>query len=116
MGTITIVPEEFRLVLFDAGRLRELVEQAVKQVGLPETVDVRVEVNEESPLARTRLESLEPLVITAESGAFDDPRHPRRLSDAGTLDVLGRLLFRAKDRLDPAFGTPPPDAELNAQF
>ena len=26
--------------------------------------------------------------------------------------MLGRLLFRAADRLDPAFGDPPPDPEL----
>ena len=26
--------------------------------------------------------------------------------------MLGRLLFRVRDRRDPTFGTPPPDAEL----
>jgi hypothetical protein len=27
--------------------------------------------------------------------------------------VLGRLFFRIRDRLDPAFGEPPPDSELS---
>jgi hypothetical protein len=53
--------------------------------------------------------SLEPLVITLESGALEDPKRPRQLSEPGSADVLGRLLFRVKDRLDPAFGDPGPD-------
>ena len=27
-------------------------------------------------------------------------------------DILGRLLFRARDRLDPSFGDPPPEKDL----
>jgi hypothetical protein len=37
------------------------------------------------------------------------------MSDRGIVDVLGRLLFRIQDRLDPGFGTPPEDGELTLQ-
>jgi hypothetical protein len=54
-------------------------------------------------------------VIKVEGGAFEDAKRPRQMSDRGIVDVLGRLLFRVKDRLDPAFGTPPTDQELTLQ-
>ena len=40
---------------------------------------------------------------------------PRKLSEAGTLDVIGKLLFSVRDRLDPAFGDPPADDDLTLQ-
>jgi hypothetical protein len=34
------------------------------------------------------------------------------VSSTGSADVLGRLLFRVKDRRTDGFGEPPPDADL----
>jgi hypothetical protein len=53
------------------------------------------------------------VTIAVESGALEDPKRPRHLSPGGAADVIGRLLFRVRDRRDPAFGEPPPDDELS---
>jgi hypothetical protein len=47
-----------------------------------------------------------------ESGALENVKRPRHLSADGTADVIGRLLFEARDRLDPSFGDPPADLTL----
>src|SRR5947207_2555895 len=81
-------------------------------IGLPSDLDVRIEVDESTPLGRAMVVSIDPLLITVESGALEDPKRPRNLSRTGSADVLGRLMFRVHDRLDPAFGDPPDDDKL----
>lgn len=103
------------MVNFDAGRIAALTATAADTIGLPADAEVRVEVREASPLGRARLERLDPITLSVHGGAFENPTEPRALSDRAVNDVVGRLLFRAKDRLDPAFGDPPPDDELTLQ-
>ena len=111
--TVTVSPETFTLVSYDAAEIVSIVEELIKAVGLPAGIDVTIEVDESTPLGRATIASTEPLVITCESGALEDPKRPRNLSRTGSADVLGRLLFRVRDRLDPAFGDPPADKELS---
>lgn len=110
--TVTVEPEAFTLVSYDAGEIASIVDELVAAIGLPADLDVRIEVDESTPLGRASVSSIEPLVIAVESGALEDPKRPRNLSRSGSADVLGRLLFRVRDRLDPSFGTPPADNEL----
>jgi hypothetical protein len=100
------------MVNFDAGRIAALAEAAADAIGLPADVEVRVEVREASPLGRSRLESMEPITLSVHGGAFESPTEPRNMSERSVNDVLGRLLLRARDRLDPAFGDPPADDDL----
>ena len=111
--TVTVSPETFTLVSYDAAEIASIVEDLIKAVGLPAGLDVTIEVDESTPLGRATIASSEPLVITCESGALEDPKRPRNLSRTGSADVLGRLLFRVRDRLDPAFGDPPADKDLS---
>ena len=115
MAKVVVTPEEFTFTLFNAGRVAELTAKIADKVGLPADAEIRVDIDEGSPLGRTRLESLEPITISAEGGAFEDAKRPRQLSDRSVIDVIGRLLFRAKDRLDPAFADAPADGELSLQ-
>src|SRR5205085_1551329 len=78
-------------------------------------VEIRIEVEEQSPLGRVRVESIDPVTIAVQGGAFEHAKKPRQLSDDSVVDVLGRVFHRIKDRLDPDFGNPPPDAELTLQ-
>lgn len=103
------------MVFFDAGEIQRLVEQLVDEVGLPSDLAVRIEVDETTPMGRAQVASLDPLVITVESGALEDVKAPRQLSPAGTVDVLGKLLLSIRDRLDPDFGDPPETAALTLQ-
>jgi len=109
---VTVSPETFTLVKYDAGEIASIVSELVAAVGLPTDLDVRLDVDESTPLGRAVVDSLDPLVISVESGALEDPKRPRQLSRTRSADVLGRLLFRVKDRRDPAFGEPPPDSEV----
>ena len=111
MAKVTVTPEEFTMVRFDSARIRDLASAVADAVGLANDLELRIEVDEQSPLGRTRVTSFDPVTITTESGAFEDPRRIRDLSDPNVQDVLGRLLMRVRDRLDPALGDPPPDKE-----
>jgi hypothetical protein len=112
---VEVRPAEFSMVFFDAAEIQGIVEELVREVGLPADADVTIEVDETTPMGRARVASVDPIVITAESGAFEDVKAPRRLSREGTADVLGKLLLSVRDRRDPGFGTPPADDELTLQ-
>ena len=109
--SVTVLPEQFTMVLFDAAEIASIVADVAGVVGVDR--DIVVDVDERTPLGRTQVASLEPVTIKVESGAFEDARRPRHLSEVGVKDVVGRLLFRVRDRLDPAFGDPPADADLS---
>lgn len=109
---VEIRPEQFSLVFFEAAEIRALVEQLVREVGLPTDLVVTVDIDETTPLGHARVTSVDPIVLKLESGALEDPKRPRQVDVDGATDVLGRLLFEIRDRLDPAFGAPPPDDEL----
>lgn len=113
MAQVTVTPEEWHYVAFDSGRIAAVAGKLLGEVGLD--VDLVVEVDETTPMGRVATTSLDPLAVSVESGAFEDAKRPRQLSEQAVADVLGRILHRCRDRLDPAFGGPPPDAELTLQ-
>ncbi len=112
MARVSVTPEEFHLVFFDAKRIGGLVEQVAQTIGLPEDRPIEIVVDETSPLGRIRIESLDPIKVSLHSGAFEHPKKPRHMSDRSVTEAMAIWLFRAKDRLDPSFGDPPPDSEL----
>ena len=114
MGRVVVTPESFTLVQFDAARIAELVNEVADRVGLAD-VDIRVEVDEGVPLGRSVLASLDPITLSVQGGAFENAKAPRTLSDRSVVDVVGRLLFRAADRLDPGFADAPADDDLTLQ-
>jgi hypothetical protein len=108
---VRIEPETFSLVDFDPAELAGIVEQLLDAIGLDR--DVTLEVDQTTPLGAATVVSIDPVVLPLESGALEDPRQLRKLSPGGAANVLGRLLLRVRDRLDPAFGDPPPDDQLD---
>jgi hypothetical protein len=115
VAKVDVTPQEFVMVTFDAARIAELAAEVADKVGLPADTVLQIEVDEQEPLGRTTVLSIDPISIKVEGGAFEDAKRPRQMSDRGIVDVLGRLLFRIKDRLDPVFGSPPDDGELTMQ-
>lgn len=109
---VTVVPAQFSLVNFDGADIARIAEQVRDEVGLPSDLDVRIEVDEHSPTGRVRMTSIDPLVVTVEGGAFENPKQIRALSEPNVLDVLGVLFLQAADRLDPAFGAPDPASDI----
>jgi hypothetical protein len=109
---VVVQPEEFSLVSFEAAEIRAIVEGLIEETGLPSDLEVTIEVDETTPLGMAKVASLDPLVLSVESGALEDAKAPRQLDPRSSADVLGRLLFEVRDRFDPAFGDPPPNDEL----
>jgi hypothetical protein len=104
---VVVQPEEFTMVLFEAQEIRALAERLVAEIGLPADLEVTIAVDETTPLGNARVASVGPVVLTLESGALEDAKAPRRLDPVSAADVLGRLLYEVKDRLDPAFADAP---------
>ncbi|HEY7042791.1 MAG TPA: hypothetical protein VH419_03890 [Nocardioidaceae bacterium] len=111
--SVTVTPETFSLVKFDAGEIKSVVEELLPAIGFPADVEVHIEVDESTPLGQAKVTSYDdPIVISVESGALEDPKRPRQVSPTGAADVLGRLLFRIHDRRSDGFGDPPADGDL----
>jgi len=113
LARIVLSPDRWALVDFDPDRVRALAAEAADRAGLPDDLEVVVEVDDRSPLGRASIDSMDPVVISMESGALEDPKHPRGLSEVGASGTLGRLLFRVADRLTPGFADAQADAELS---
>jgi hypothetical protein len=108
----TVTPETFTMVLYDHDEIAAAVDEVLGAIGFPADEDVRVEIDESNPLARTELLSVDPVVMALDGGAIEDPRHPRQLSTVFVAVVVGRLALEALDRRNPAFGDPPADDVL----
>jgi hypothetical protein len=113
---VTVTPEEFTMVGYEADRIRELTEEVAAKVGLDPSLAIAVAIDETTPLGVAKIESVDPVTLSLESGAVEDPKRPRELSDDGAQNVLGRLLFQVTDRLDPDFGAPALDEELSLEL
>lgn len=109
--TVTILPDTFHICRFDPATLTRLAEHVLEVTGVDR--DLRIEVDEMNPLTWVVVEAIDPVVVLkAASGAFEDPRKPRDLSETTANDSLAKALFRIHDRLDPTFGDPPAEGEV----
>lgn len=113
MAAVTVSPETFELVDFDAAEIRRVAGDVADAVGLGGDVRVSIAVDEAEMMARvnSRVDG-DTVVVEATGGAFESLRKARAFDEVRCRSVLGHALLRARDRLDPAFGNPPPDAEL----
>ena len=109
---VEVSPPTFTLVEFDAEEIRALAQRLADEIGLPADLEIRVEVDETTPLGSAKLTSITPVVLSFESGALEDAKRPRQLDERSSADVIGRLLFEVRDRLDPAFADAPADGDL----
>lgn len=110
---VEVRPETFTMVFFDAAEIQAIVERLAAEIGLPADLSITIDIDETTPMGRSVLQSVDPVILSLESGALEDPKRPRQLNEEGAIDVLGRLLFEVRDRLDPAFGDAPPGDELS---
>lgn len=109
--SVTVTPQTFNFVAYDAALIQRVAEELLQSLGLADR-DLNIEVDETTPLARTRVAVGEAISIRAESGAFEDTRRPRQQSEVATATSLGRVLLRVRDRLNGGFDEAPPDDDL----
>jgi hypothetical protein len=110
--SVTVTPRTFSVVRFDAPTIEARAERLLTLLDM-EDHEVVVEVDESSPMARVRMELGPPIVAHVASGAFEDTRRPRSMSEVAVDTALGRALLRVRDRLSGRFDDAPPDAALS---
>jgi len=115
MARVRVVPESFELVDFDAGVIAGLAEEFAAKVGVPDDVDVHIEIDEELPLPLTGSTSdvVDGTARLWYSGAnFEAGRHRTHFDEAVARTELAMGLYRAADRL-AGFADAPTDEDLS---
>ncbi|HUQ40357.1 MAG TPA: hypothetical protein VM030_09390 [Acidimicrobiales bacterium] len=116
MATVTVTPEAFELVEFDAGVIRSIAEELATLIGLQDDVPITVEVDETVIMPRVESSIVgNAITISVTGGALEDLHKARTLSPERTRLILGTHLLRARDRLDPAWAEAPTGDELTVQ-
>jgi len=117
-GKVTVSPEEFTFVEYDAAEIAAIVAELAAQLEIANPI--RIIVDETTPLAKVyeqidAASSDATITLHAESGALEDRKHPQSFSPKGARESLGRILLRAHDRMRPEFADAPPDLELTLE-
>lgn len=116
---VTVEPERFAMVAYDAAVIAAMVREIAAAVGV--TNPIAVEVDERTPLSKMSASiddasSDATIRIYFESGALEDTRHLTNFGESRARLSIGRMLLRASDRLSGRFDDAPADLELtNAQ-
>ncbi len=115
---VTVSPEEFAFVKYDATEIATIVAELAEQLGIANPI--RVVVDETTPLAKVYEEidaasSDATITLHAESGALEDRKHPMSFSPTGARESLGRILLRAHDRMRTDFADAPGDLDLTLE-
>ncbi len=110
--SVTVTPDKFSFVMFDAPVIADVATALLERLAMTE-YDLTIEVDETTPLARITATGDSPIVVRAESGAFEDTKRPRHMSETAIATSLARVLLRARDRMDGTFGEAPADDELS---
>ena len=108
---VTVSPQEFTFVSFDAGTIETLLAGLLDRLGWDDRA-LQVEINQASPVVRITAVDGDPIVIQADSGAFEEPRRPRSLSEDNVVTNAGRVLLRLRDRSDGSFADAPGEDDL----
>ena len=80
---VEVRPTEFSMVFFDAAEIQGIVEKLVAEIGLPADLERHGRDRRDHPDGPRPRGVGRPVVITAESGALEDVKAPRQLSEAG---------------------------------
>jgi len=79
---VTVTPQAFTFVSFEAPAIEALLTGLLDRLGMADR-SLQVEINEASPVVRIVAEDGDPIVIRADSGAFEEPRRPGTPAPAG---------------------------------
>ncbi len=116
MSRVTVSPDPFTLIEYDAAEIAGIVEDAAALVDFPPDVQISLEVDEElfAPLTGKMADVVDREARLWISGAnFEDTRRPRHFAPDQARVDLAQMLLRVKDRLSEDFAAAPTDAELS---
>ena len=104
---ITVSPETFDFVSFDAAYIARIAQTVAERLGVAD-IDFAIEIDETSALNRISTDvSGSPARIMVHSGAFEDKRRPRQQSEVDTTLSIARCMLRAHDRIRGGFAGAP---------
>ncbi len=114
--TISLTPEAFTLVKYDAAELLAIAEDAASAVGVPDGVTIAIDVDEAlpGPLIASASEVADGnLSFWFSGGCFEDPKRQSILEPEMSRTELGAAFLRGRDRLDGGFEDAPADGEIS---
>jgi len=114
--SITVSPDPFTLIEYDAKAIAAIIEDSAALVEFPTGVDIHLDVDEElfAPLVGTAADVVDGKAALWISGAnFEDNRRPRHFSGDQAKNDLVVMLLRAKDRLSDDFKDAPSDHDIS---
>ena len=110
--TITVTPETFHFVAFDAAYTLRIAQRVAALIGIDD-IDINIEIDETNPLQRIDVTATPSLITIAPlSGALEDTRRPRQQGELATTVAMAKGMLRAHDRLRGGFADAPADADL----
>ena len=115
MSRVTVTPDPFTLIPFDAPTIASLVEDVAALVEFPPGVEIDVAVDEElfPPLTGHMTDVIDGRASLWISAAnLEDTRQPRTFAPEQARSDFAVMLLRAKDRLSEDFADAPADREL----
>jgi len=116
VSKVTVSPDPFTLIKYDADVIAALVEEAAALAGIPSDVPIDLTVDEElfAPLNGHMSDVVDGrIALWISGGNFEDNKRPTHFSaDQARVD-LAIMMLRAKDRLSDDFAAAPADAALS---
>jgi hypothetical protein len=114
MATVSLTPDRFLLVKFEADAVRDVIARTADRLGLTSET-ITVDVDESVSLARTTIVSVDPIHLRIESGALENTKRLRTFGEVETEREVARLLLKVIDRRSPSFADAPTDDKLSLQ-
>ena len=115
MGNITVTPDPFNLVNFDAAVIRDLVEEIAGSLDLPTDVDLALMVDEAvpHPIVGTMADVVNGKAdLWCTGGCFEARDKSRAFSERHARAEIAAMLLRIRDRLSGGFEDAPADGDL----
>ena len=114
--SVSVQPDPFTLIAYDAKEIGAIVEDAAALVGVDPGVDIELEVDEElfAPLVGHTSDVFDGTVrLWISGGNLEDNRRPRTFSASQARRDFALAMLRARDRLSDDFAGAPPERELS---
>jgi hypothetical protein len=116
VGTLTVSPDPFNLVVFDSAVVRALLEELAGTLELPTDVDISLTIDEAlpHPILGTMADVVDRHVdLWCTGGCFEARDRTRAFSERHARAEISAMLLRARDRLRGGFEDAPRDADLH---